>query len=441
MIKTLNGEWLFKATDQNEWKKATVPGCNFLDLMSCGDIYDPFISTYEKDVYFVGEKDWEYKRTFEISEEDFECDDVLLNCKMLDTICEVYINSQLLFAGDNCFVAYSKSVKSLINVGENEIRIVFKSPVNYVSDKYKKCPTPVNSNGQNGIVHIRKPQSHFGWDWGPVLPLSGITKDIELQFVNTAKIDYLAVTQKLDDGKAIINAKADVTSFGNYDSEIKVICPDGSVLTQMGNSAQFVIENPELWWTYELSANKKQPLYTVSITLKSGEKVLDEQSKRLGLRTIELNREIDKYGRNFQFVLNGVPLFVKGSNYIPPDSFITRFDKKKLDYMLDAVQFSNMNMIRIWGGGYYESDEFYDACDERGILVWQDFQFACQAYPFFDDDFLSNVKREVEYNVKRLCHHPSLAVWNGNNEIEDMHMAWVYMTKYVFSSRRRHTRS
>lgn len=431
MIKTLNGEWLFKATDQNEWKKATVPGCNYLDLMSCGDICDPFISTYEKDVYFVGEKDWEYKRTFEISEADFECDDVLLNCKMLDTICEVYINSQLLFAGDNCFVAYSKSVKSLINVGENEIRIVFKSPVNYVSDKYKKCPTPVNSNGQNGIVHIRKPQSHFGWDWGPVLPLSGITKDIELQFVNTAKIDYLAVTQKLDDGKAIINAKADVTSFGNYDSEIKVTCPDGSVLTQMGNSAQFVIENPELWWTYELSANKKQPLYTVSITLKAGEKVLDEQSKRLGLRTIELNREIDKYGRNFQFVLNGVPLFIKGSNYIPPDSFITRFDKKKLDYMLDAVQFSNMNMIRIWGGGYYESDEFYDACDERGILVWQDFQFACQAYPFFDDDFLSNVKREVEYNVKRLCHHPSLAVWNGNNEIEDMHMAWVYMTKYV----------
>ena len=163
-------------------------------------------------------------------------------------------------------------MKSLINVGENEIRIVFKSPVNYVSDKYKKCPTPVNSNGQNGIVHIRKPQSHFGWDWGPVLPLSGITKDIELQFVNTAKIDYLAVTQRLDDGKAIINAKADVTSFGNYDSEIKVTCPDGSVLTQTGNSAQFVIENPELWWTYELSSNKKQPLYTVSITLKAGKK-------------------------------------------------------------------------------------------------------------------------------------------------------------------------
>lgn len=431
MIKTLNGEWMFKSTDQNEWKKATVPGCNFLDLMNLGDIPDPFISTYEKDVYFVGEKDWEYKKTFEIKEADLESDDVLLNCKMLDTICEVYINSRLLFVGDNCFVAYSKSVKSLLNAGENEIRILFKSPVNYVKEKYKNCPTPINSNGQNGIVHIRKPQSHFGWDWGPVLPLSGITGDIELEFVNTAKIDYLAVTQKLENGKAYVNVKADITSFGEYDCELSVTCPNGEVLSAKGECEQFVIEKPELWWTYELSGSKNQPLYTVTATLKSKDRIVDEVSKKIGLRTIELNRERDEYGRNFQFVLNGVPLFIKGSNYIPSDSFITRFDIKKLNYMLDAVQFSNMNMIRVWGGGYYESDEFYDACDERGILVWQDFQFACQAYPFFDETFLENVKREVEYNVKRLCTHPSLALWNGNNEIEDMHMSWVYMTKYV----------
>ncbi len=431
MIRTLNGDWLFKSCDESDWKGATVPGCNFLDLMKNGDIPDPFISTYEKDVEFVGKKDWEYKKVFEISESDLECDDVLLNCKMLDTICEVYINSRLLFVGDNCFVAYSKSVKSLLNIGENEIRILFKSPVNYVADKYKKCPTPMNSNGQNGIVHIRKPQSHFGWDWGPVLPLSGITKDIELEFVNTAKIDYLGVTQRLENGKAYVSVGADVISYGDFECELSITSPNGDVMTAKGKSAEFVIENPELWWTYELSKSKNQPLYKVTAILKSKGKTVDEQSKKIGIRTIELNRERDMYGRNFQFILNGVPLFIKGSNYIPPDSFITRFDKKKLDYMLDAVQFSNMNMIRVWGGGYYESDEFYDACDERGILVWQDFQFACQAYPFFDDDFLENVKREVEYNVKRLCTHPSLAVWNGNNEIEDMHMAWVYMTKYV----------
>ena len=433
MIKTLNGDWLFKSTDQNEWKKATVPGCNFLDLMRNGDIPDPFISTYEKDVRFVGEKDWEYKRCFEIDESELECDDILLNCKMLDTICEVYINSRLLFVGDNCFVGYSKSVKSLLKEGENEIRIVFKSPVNYVSDKYKKCLTPMNSNGQNGIVHIRKPQSHFGWDWGPVLPSSGITKDIELQFVNAVKIDSFTVTQRLENGKAYVNVNADLTEYGDYKykCELSLTPPSGDTLISNEKSAEFVIDNPELWWTYELSGKKKQPLYTVSVFLQYKGKIVDVKSKKIGLRTVELNRQRDKYGRNFQFVLNGVPLFIKGSNYIPPDSFITRFDKKKLDYMLDAVQFSNMNMIRVWGGGYYESDEFYNACDERGILVWQDFQFACQAYPFFDDEFLENVKREVAYNVKRLCHHPSLAVWNGNNEIEDMHAAWVSMTKYV----------
>ncbi len=433
MIRTLNGDWLFKSTDENEWKSATVPGCNFLDLMKCGDIPDPFISTYEKDVRFVGEKDWEYKKNFEIDESELECDDILLNCKMLDTVCEVYINSRLLFVGDNCFVGYSKSIKSLLKAGENEIRIVFKSPVNYVSDKYKKCPAPMNSNGQNGIVHIRKPQSHFGWDWGPVLPLSGITKDIELQFVNAAKIDCFTVTQRLENGKAYVNVKADLSEYGDYKykCELSITSPNGDTLISNEKSAEFVIDNPELWWTYELSNKKKQPLYTVSVFLQYKGKIVDVKSKKIGFRTIELNRQRDKYGRNFQFVLNGVPLFIKGSNYIPPDSFITRFDKKKLDYMLDAVQFSNMNMIRVWGGGYYESDEFYNSCDERGILVWQDFQFACQAYPFFDNDFLENVKREVAYNVKRLCHHPSLAVWNGNNEIEDMHAAWAYMTKYV----------
>lgn len=166
-------------------------------------------------------------------------------------------------------------------------------------------------------------------------------------------------------------------------------------MTACGECAEFVIDNPELWWTYELSGSKNQPLYTVSAKLKLNGKVLDEQSKKIGLRTIELNRERDKYGRNFQFILNGVPLFIKGSNYIPADSFITRFDKQKLDYMLDAVQFSNMNMIRVWGGGYYESDEFYDTCDERGILVWQDFQFACQAYPFLMMLFLKMLKGKL----------------------------------------------
>ena len=180
-----------------------------------------------------------------------------------------------------------------------------------------------------------------------------------------------------------------------------------------------------------MSDKKEQPLYTVTATLTHNGKVIDEKSRRLGIRKLVLNRERDEYGQNFQLVLNDVPIFAKGANYIPPDSFITRFGKKELDYLLDAFQFSNMNVLRNWGGGYYGSDALYDECDKRGILIWQDFMFACQAYPFFDEEFLANVKQEVEYNVKRISSHPSLALWCGNNEIEDMHMAWINMPKYI----------
>lgn len=432
MIKTLNGEWLFKQTNKNEWKTAAVPGCNFLDLMNNGDIPDPFTGINEAKVDWVGKNDWEYKKSFTITEDELLFNDIFLNCKMLDTICDVFINSRLLFKGNNCFKAYSKSIKDFIKPGENEIHIIFFSPVNYVNEKYRQCPAPINSNGQNGIVHIRKPQCHFGWDWGPVLPCSGITKDIELEFIDGGRIDYLKAEQTLTENTAVICASADIADYSGCTCEITLAAPNGDILfEQQGCSAEFTVKDPELWWTKELSGKDTQPLYTVTAVLYHNKKAVDRAEKKIGIRNIELNRERDEYGQNFQFRLNGIPLFIKGANYIPPDSFITRFDSEKMNYFLDAVQFSNMNMLRIWGGGYYESDEFYNACDERGLLLWQDFQFACQAYPFFNNDFLENVKEEVEYNVKRLCHHPSLAVWNGNNEIEDMHMAWVHMTKYV----------
>lgn len=432
MKKTLNGKWQFRKVGDKLYKEATVPGCNYLDLMANGDIPDPFIGLNEKDVYWVGETNWEYKKTFEITEEELNCDDILLTCEMLDTICDVFVNNMLAFSARNCFKAYSVSIKERLVKGENEIRILFRSPVNYVKEKYKSCPTPVNSNGQNGIVHIRKPQCHFGWDWGPVLPCSGITKEISLEFVNGAKIEYLFASQALnDDGTAVISVRADIKAYKDYECSLKVVLPDGSTLEKSGTEADFTITDPELWWTYELSGKTEQPLYEISAAVVSRGKEVDSTSKKIGIRKIELNREKDEYGRNFQFRLNGVPLFIKGTNYIPPDSFITRFTSDKLEYLIDTALFSNINMIRIWGGGYYESDEFYNLCDKKGILVWQDFQFACQAYPFFDNDFLDNVKEEVKYNVKRLCHHPSLAVWNGNNEIEDMHMAWVHMQKYV----------
>lgn len=432
MKLSLNGKWQFKECNAEEYLPATVPGCNFLDLIDNKIIADPFVGLNEKDAEFVGEKDWEYKKTFTLTEEQLSAEAVILSCKMLDTVCDIFINGKKAGSADNCFIKHEFSVKSYLNAGENEIKIIFFSPVKYVEKIYKAESAPPNSNGQNGIVHIRKPQSHFGWDWGPVLPPSGISDDIDLIFVSSARITGLSAKQTHSDGRVTVGVSVDAEKYSDgVECELSVIAPDGTVLKKSGENADFTIENPELWQTYELSRKEVQPLYTVKAVLKKDGKALDSYEKRIGLRTLYLDRGRDEYGSNFKFVLNGVPLFIKGANYIPSDSFITRFDERRLTKMLNAVRFSNMNMLRIWGGGYYESDLFYEKCDEMGILVWQDFQFACQAYPFFKESFLENVKKEIRYNVNRLCDHPSLALWCGNNEIEEMHGSWLWMKNYI----------
>ncbi len=197
------------------------------------------------------------------------------------------------------------------------------------------------------------------------------------------------------------------------------------------SAVEFMVENPELWWIRDISGTEKQPLYTVNVQILKNDNVLDESSKKIGLRTIKLNQEVDKFGKNFQFVLNGQPIFAKGANWIPSDSFVNRITKEKLEYYIKSAADCNFNMIRVWGGGYYESDDFYDLCDEYGIIVWQDFAFACQPYPFFIDNFRDNVLKEVEYQVQRLRHHASLGLWCGNNEIELMAIAWKLRTNYV----------
>ncbi|NLA77497.1 MAG: glycoside hydrolase family 2 protein, partial [Clostridiales bacterium] len=431
--QSLCGKWEFRQPGKRDWFKATVPGSNYLDLLEIGKIPDPFDGMNESLVKWVGEVDWEYKKLFTVSDADLCAHRILLVCKTLDTICDVLLNGELIGKGENCHTEYRFDIGGKLLPGENELRIVFYSPVNSVSEIHNRESAPMNNNGQYGIVHIRKPQYHFGWDWGPVLPPSGISGDIYIEYESVAVLDDIKITQEHINGTVRICANADIATLADAgtECEISLICPDSSVLTQKGDRAEFIVENPELWWTYELSSKDVQPLYTVKAVLTSGGMIVDEIQKKIGLRTIELNRGRDEYGTNFQFILNGVPLFIKGANYIPPDSFVTRYTADKLKRDMDAARYSNMNMLRVWGGGYYESDAFYDACDLYGILVWQDFCFACQAYPFFKEDFLENVKNEVACVVKRLSHHASLALWNGNNEIEDMHLAWLNMKNYI----------
>ncbi len=433
MKKVLNGKWQFRQAGKANWYNATVPGCNFTDLLDNALIDDPFYGLNEKKCEFVGKSDWEYKRNFSVSETELSCDEVFLCFDMLDTIAGIYINGRLVGKGENCFVKYEFPVKKYLTAGENEISVYFSSPVNYITELYKKEGGVINMNGQNGVAHIRKPQSHFGWDWGPVLVPSGITKDVYLDFVQTARLGNISVKQIHENGtvRLEINSEIQIITDSEIKTAVSVSCPDGTLLKASGENTEITVENPQLWWTYELSKKDIQPLYEVNVKIKSGRKVLDEKSVKIGLRTIKLNREKDRYGQQFRFEINGVPIFAKGANVIPPDQFINRFDKEKQKKFFNAVRFSNMNMLRIWGGGYYADDEFLTKCDEMGILVWQDFQFACQAYPFFKESFLESVRKEIACNAARISTHPCLAVWCGNNEIEAMRAGWIHLRNYI----------
>ena len=437
---SLNGKWQFAKADSDNFKEAIVPGCNYLDLMRNGDIPDPFISTNEEKTFWVAVEDWEYKRSFQVDEALLEYDKIFLVCDMLDTVCDVFINEKLVGKGQNAHIAYRFDIKEQLKKGENEIRILFFSPVNYALEQ-KRLKDDGKPNGDSeGIAHIRKPQCHFGWDWGPKLPPSGINKNIEIQAYNTAKIDDIYIRQTHSENRVKLDIALKIEQFSpcevSYSAAIKA--PDGIELETVNGktdkskiSLDYEIENPELWWTRDLSDSETQPLYTVEVRISDGEKPLDERVLKIGLRTIELNRGKDEFGYNFQFRINGVPLFIKGADWIPPDSFIDRYTEERLEYDLSAIKFSNMNMIRIWGGGYYGSDELYEKCDRDGILLWEEFGFACRPYPFFDKELLDNVQTEVEYNVKRLRNHASLALWSGNNEIELLSYNWLLNKKYI----------
>ena len=434
----LSGSWSFRSHKEDESFQGEIPGCNFLDLARNGLIPDPFYGTNEKDLYWVGEKDWIYSRHFDVAAGFLSARHITLVCESLDTIADVFVNGRLIKKARNCHVRHLINVKDVLKEGDNLIEILFYSSVAYVKEHQaaEKCPN--NNNGLTGIPHIRKPQCHFGWDWGPVLTPSGISGGIHIEAENGAAISDVRIRQIHGDKSVTLHISGAIVDTDGQEKcvSVEVVSPDRYIMhAEFSGMSRFegdiVIENPELWWTRELSAKEKQPLYRVAIGIKDGTETAYLWKGRIGLRTIVLDRSRDKYGYNFRFLLNGVPIFAKGANWIPADSFINRVTDEKLEYLIRSAAESCFNMLRVWGGGYYESDRFYDLCDDYGILVWQDFCFACQPYPFFDKEFLENVYEEIACNVMRLRHHASLCLWCGNNEIEAMSVAWKHRRKYV----------
>lgn len=407
----LNGEWTMTRVKTGDTYAVSVPSDNYTQLLAAGAIPDPYYGTNEKDVQWVGAEPWAYERSFSLAESDVRAKHILLACDALDTLCEVFVNGKSVGRGENAFIRYEFDVKGFVTAGENTVKIVFDSPVEYALRLQKEKPLPKNNNGTDGIAYLRKPACHFGWDWGPSIPLSGITDDIALLCFDE-RLEDVSVRQKHADGRVTLFLEPIVN--GEATAAGKVICPDGTELAFEGKS-EVVIENPELWWTRELSGKDKQPLYTVTAAV--GDSVI---TKKIGLRTIRLDRDADEFGGNFCFYLNETPIFAKGANWILPDALMGRCTNEVIDYYLDSAVEANFNMIRVWGGAYYSSDYFLSQCDEKGLLVWQDFCFACLMYPFYEDDFQKNVLREIEYNVKRIGTHPCVALWGGNNEIETM---------------------
>ena len=424
----LGGDWQVCQVGASDSIPAVVPGCVHTDLLAVGKIEDPFYRDNEDRLQWIGEAEWVYARSFTVPEEVLAAGRVVLRCDGLDTLATVAINGQVVGSADNMFRVWEFDVKNALVAGENTIEVRFGSAISYISERQAQRPLPGWGGAKEigGRAYLRKQPCNFGWDWGPTLVTCGIWRNIELIAFSGARLTDVAIQQDHGADGAVtltiavaaeklgdtpVTAKVSVSLAGGVvaDGEMPLGCCGESDLT-------LSIPDPQLWWPVNMGA---QPLYDVAVTLvdASGQE-LDATTKRIGLRTLRLDRHPDEWGESFQFVVNGVPYFAKGANWIPADAFATRISDAQYRDLLESTADANMNMLRVWGGGIYEQDVFYELCDELGITIWQDFMFACSTYPSFDDAFMANVRAEVEDNVRRLRHHPCIAFWNGNNELE-----------------------
>ena len=424
--------WMFKQVDGESWLPATVPGCVHTDLMANQKIEDPFYRLNEHKVQWIDKMDWEYLTSFQVEAAVLNRENIEMVFHGLDTYAEVYINGQHVLSADNMFRTWKKDCKSLLKEGTNTLRVVFESPISRGLEKYDANGfiIPVSGNDLAEIgqvkdqkkvsVYTRKAGYHFGWDWGARLVTSGIWRPIELKAWNGPVIrDAFARQESLTNELATISFELEIEANTDQSGELTVY--DGAevlarqkVQLQTGNNQLKVpvqIRQPKRWWPNGLG---EQHLYSLTAKLETG-KETTSKSVDIGLRTVEVIMEADSAGRSFEFHVNGQPVFMKGANYIPQDIFLNRVTPDKYEHVLQTAVESNMNMLRVWGGGIYEQDIFYEMCDKKGLLVWQDFMFACAMFPG-DDAFLENVKLEAIDNVKRLRNHPSIALWCGNNE-------------------------
>ena len=426
-IIPLHGKWRISQMDGDTTLEGNVPGLVHHDLVRQGLVDDPYYRMNEASQQWVGDATWEYNRAFVLSERQATREAIVLNCDSLDTLAEVYVNDRRVAATDNMFVRWRWSVKDLVREGENSIRIVFK-PVNpvmkqrgeaYHLDLRRRCFTPWGPALRN---FVRKSPCHGDWDWGPCLLTQGIPQDIYIECRDGGRLLYVNNLQEHDVGNVAVTVRAfvDMPRAGKARLSIQLDGHSQSVQTELVAGENRLdqtlsVENPRLWWP---NGYGSQELYPLRVELES-EGETDVVEQKIGIRKIELVTDDDGAGQSFYFRVNGLAVFAKGANWIPTDSFQTRVTDESLAWELQSAAAAHHNMIRIWGGGLYESERFYRMCDQLGIMVWQECVFACGYYPV-NPEFLEGVRLEVRHHVRRIAAHASLALWCGNNEIEQL---------------------
>ncbi len=438
IILPIHENWQFHEAGSDDWWPATVPGTVHTDLQANGHIGDPFYRMNERDLQWIDKRDWIYKTTFDVPEHILQKERIIIQFQGLDTYTSISLNDQVLCTTDNFFRSWEVDVKNLIKADSNQLIIHFHSPIKVGLQKLEAHAyglPAINDQSENGglgkkkvSVFTRKPGYHYGWDWGPRLVTSGIWKPIQLMAWDELRLqDVFFLQKKVTAQVAELEARLEL--FSESTQEVKVeIWQQDSLLHQQElpllpglnrPALAFAVRQPKRWWTRGLG---EPHLYNWEVKIiGNNEQILATEKHKIGLRSIRLVQEKDEKGRSFYFELNGVPVFAKGANYIPNDVFIPRVSDSIYRKVIQSAADANMNMLRVWGGGFYEKDQFYELCDEMGIMVWQDFMFACSMYPG-DTTFVENVRQEAIENVKRLRNHASIVLWCGNNEID---LAWA----------------